>query len=143
MGKEVALLAILDTDGPHPFYQFYLHYNCTLRTNWDKLAELQIKDKLSYLSNRIKNRDQLKSEQHLVDPYIIQPYPDRVSLFLATKADRGNFFSNKIKLGLCPRVGWHQEVAPQLRIEHVPGDHFSMLEEPNVEVLAAKLKQYL
>ncbi|MEN9869268.1 MAG: hypothetical protein RLZZ171_251, partial [Cyanobacteriota bacterium] len=143
MGKEVALLAILDTDGPHPFYQFYLHYNCTFRTNWDKLAELQIKDKLSYLSKRIKNRDQLTSEQHIFDPYIIQPYPDKVSLFLATKADRGNFFSNKIKLGLCPRVGWHQEVAPQLRIEHVPGDHFSMLEEPNVQVLGAKLKQYL
>ena len=143
MGKEVALLAILDTDGPHPFYNFYLHYNCTFRTNWDKLAELQIKDKLSYLSKRIKNRDQLKSEQHIFDPYIIQPYPDKVSLFLATKADRGNFFSNKIKLGLCPRVGWHQEVAPQLKIEHVPGDHFSMLEEPNVQVLGAKLKQYL
>jgi amino acid adenylation domain-containing protein len=143
MGKEVALLAILDTDGPHPFYQFYLHYNCTFRTNWDKLAELQIKDKLSYLSKRMKNRAQLTSEQHIFDPYIIQPYPDKVSLFLATKADRGNFFSNKIKLGLCPRVGWHQEVAPQLRIEHVPGDHFSMLEEPNVQVLGAKLKQYL
>ena len=143
MGKEVALLAILDTDGPHPFYNFYLHYNCTFRTNWDKLAELQIKDKLSYLSNRIKNGAELTSEQHISDPYIIQPYPDKVSLFLATKADRGNFFSNKIKLGLCPRVGWHQEVAPQLKIEHVPGDHFSMLEEPNVQVLGAKLKQYL
>jgi amino acid adenylation domain-containing protein len=143
MGKEVALLAILDTDGPHPVYQTYLHYNCTLRSNWDKLTKLKITDKLSYLSELIKNKAQLPSENHIFAPYIIEPYPGKVSLFLATKADRGNFFSHKIKLGLCPRAGWHQEVAPQLRIEHVPGDHFSMLEEPNVQVLGAKLKQYL
>lgn len=44
---------------------------------------------------------------------------------------------------LFPRAGWYQEIAPQLKIEQVSGDHLSMLEEPNVQILATKLKQYL
>jgi amino acid adenylation domain-containing protein len=143
MGKEVALLAILDTDGPHQFYQTYLHWNCTLRSKWDKLTKLQMADKLSYLRKRIERKTSLPTQEHIADPYIIQPYPDKVALFLATKADRGNFFSHKIKLGLCPRAGWDEEIVPQLTIEHVPGDHFSMIEEPHVKVLGTKLKQYL
>jgi thioesterase domain-containing protein len=100
-------------------------------------------DKLGYLRKRIERKTQLPTEEHIADPYIIQPYPDKVALFLATKADRGNFFSHKIKLGLCPRAGWDEEIVPQLKIEQVPGDHFSMMEEPHVKVLGTKLKQYL
>lgn len=146
MGKEVALLAILDTDGPHRFYQTYLHWNCTLRSKWDKLTQLPIAEQLSILSQKIAKKTSLTSlstEEHIADPYLVRPYPDRVTLFLATKADRGNFFSHKIKLGLCPRAGWDEARVPQLKIEQVPGDHFNMLEEPHVKVLGAKLKHYL
>ncbi|MEN9519258.1 MAG: hypothetical protein RLZZ381_1846, partial [Cyanobacteriota bacterium] len=143
MGKEVALLAILDTDGPHRFYQTYLHWNCTLRSKWDKLTQLPIAEQLSILSQKIAKKTSLSTEEHIADPYLVQPYPDRVTLFLATKADRGNFFSHKIKLGLCPRAGWDEARVPQLKIEQVPGDHFNMLEEPHVKVLGTKLKQYL
>jgi aspartate racemase len=148
MGQEVALLAILDTDGTDPMYEKYQRLNYTLQTQWNKLSGLQALDKLKYLSGKIFNQakpnsEQPSFEQFSSDPYIVQPYPGKVSLFLSDQAEVASFFSHKIKFGLFPRAGWHQEIAPQLRIEHVPGDHFSMLKEPHVKVLGAKLKLYL
>jgi amino acid adenylation domain-containing protein len=143
MGKEVALLAILDTDGSDPMYENYQRLNYTLQTHWNKLSSLQMIDKLKYLSGKIFNKAKPNSEQPSFDPYIVQPYPGKVSLFLSAEAELASFFSHKIKFGLFPRAGWHQEIAPQLKIELVPGDHFSMMEEPHVKVLGAKLKQYL
>lgn len=125
------------------FYQNYQQLNYTLRTNWDKVSQLQMTDKLNYLRVRIELRTRLSPEKYTADPYVIQPYPGAVSLFLATETDYRFFFSHKIKFWLCPRGGWHQEIAPQLKIERVPGDHFNMLAAPNVQILGAKLKGYL
>ena len=145
MGKEVALLAILDTAGSHPVYQNYQQLNYILRTNWDRLASLKMADKLSYLRSRIKLGIEAKfsAEKSTSDPYIIQPYQGKVSLFLASQSDRRFFFNHKIKLWLCPRNGWHQGIVSQLKIEQVPGNHFDMLEEAHVQVLGEKLKQAL
>jgi amino acid adenylation domain-containing protein len=143
MGKEVALLAIIDTDGSHPIYQNYQQVNYTLRTNWDKISQLQVTDKFNYLKARIEEKTRFSPEQYTADPYVIQPYPGGVALFLATETDHRFFLSHKIKFWLCPRSGWHQKIAPQLKIERVPGDHFNMLDAPNVQILGAKLKQYL
>jgi amino acid adenylation domain-containing protein len=143
MGKEVALLAIIDTDGSHPIYQNYQQLNYTLRTNLDKVSQLQMTDKLNYLKARIEQKTKFSPEKYTANHYVIQPYPGAVALFLATETDHRFFFSHKIKFWLCPRGGWHQEIAPQLKIERVPGDHFNMLEAPNVQILGAKLSQYL
>ncbi len=145
MGKEVALLAILDTAGSHPVYQNYQQLNYILRTNWDRLASLKLADKLSYLRSRIKLgiKAKLSAEKFTSDPYIIQPYQGKVSLFLASQSDRRFFFNHKIKLWLCRRNGWHQGIVSQLKIEQVPGNHFNMLEEAHVQVLGEKLKQIL
>ncbi|NJK56422.1 MAG: amino acid adenylation domain-containing protein [Pleurocapsa sp. SU_5_0] len=152
MGKEVALLAILDTDGPQSIYEYYQSLSYTLQTQLNKLANLQMIDKLKYLGGKIGTKAKGFSEQPTSDlptfkqhsnPYIVQPYPGTVSLFLSAEAEPASFFSHKIKFMLFPRAGWYQEIAPQLKIEQVSGDHLSMLEEPNVQILATKLKQYL
>ncbi|PSB08983.1 non-ribosomal peptide synthetase [Pleurocapsa sp. CCALA 161] len=152
MGKEVALLAILDTDGSDPMYENYQRLNYTLPTQLNKLANLQMIDKLKYLGGKIATKAKNFSQQPTADlptfkqhsdPYVVQPYPGKVSLFLSAEAELASFFSHKIKFMLFPRAGWAQEIAPQLTIEQVPGDHLSMLDEPNVQVLATKLKQYL
>jgi amino acid adenylation domain-containing protein len=143
MGKEVALLAIIDTDGSHPIYQNYQQLNYTLRTNWNKISQLQMPEKLNYLRARIELRSRFSPEKYTADPYVIQPYPGVVALFLATETDHRFFFSHKLKFWLCPRAGWHPGIAPHLKIERVPGDHFDMLAAPNVQILGAKLSQYL
>ncbi len=145
MGKEVALLAILDTAGSHPVYQNYQQLNYILRTNWDRLASLKMVDKFGYLKEKTKLgiKAKFSAEKSTSDPYIIQPYQGKVSLFLASQSDRRFFFNHKIKLWLCPRNGWHQGIVSQLKIEQVPGNHFNMLEEAYVQVLGEKLKQAL
>jgi thioesterase domain-containing protein len=95
------------------------------------------------LRARIEEKTRLSTEQYTADPYVLQPYPSEVTLFLATDTDDRFFFNHKIKFWLCPRSGWHQAIAPQLKIERVPGDHFNMLEAPNVQILGAKLREYL
>ena len=42
--------------------------------------------------------------------------------------------------GLDPR--W-RELCPRLRVEHVPGNHYTMLRPPHVDVLAERLDRYL
>jgi thioesterase domain-containing protein/acyl carrier protein len=145
MGKEVALLAILDTHGSHPIYMNYQQLNYTLRTNWDKLTILKTPARFGYLGEKIKlgTVASFSVMKTISDPYIIRPYQGKVSLFLAMETDPSFFFSHKIKFKLCPRAGWHQRIAPHLEIKQVPGNHFNMWRSPHVEVLGAKLQQCL
>jgi aspartate racemase len=59
-----------------------------------------------------------------------QVYPDRVTLFRAIE-----------NIGFIdPDLGWRELAPGGLEIHDVPGDTFSMLQEPHVQVLAKKLK---
>ena len=57
-------------------------------------------------------------------------YPDRVTLFRAI--DNIGFID--------PDLGWSELAPGGLEIHDVPGDTFSMLEEPHIQVLAEKLR---
>ncbi|MGD0897344.1 MAG: hypothetical protein ABR915_05870, partial [Thermoguttaceae bacterium] len=61
--------------------------------------------------------------------YLPQPYQGRVVLFRAEDAD-----------GLDPR--W-KALCPRLCVESVPGNHYSMLRQSNVEVWGNRLDGYL
>jgi thioesterase domain-containing protein len=41
-----------------------------------------------------------------------------------------------------PERRW-KSFCPRLRVESVPGDHYSMLRKPNVNLLAERLERYL
>ncbi|MBD2022182.1 HAD-IIIC family phosphatase [Leptolyngbya sp. FACHB-36] len=42
-----------------------------------------------------------------------------------------------------PLLGWSQRVTEEIKVLDVPGGHSSMLQEPNVEVMADKLQAYI
>ncbi|NEP35277.1 MAG: hypothetical protein F6K38_28820, partial [Moorea sp. SIO3B2] len=42
-----------------------------------------------------------------------------------------------------PLNGWDGMAASGIEVHHIPGDHISMMLEPNVRVLAEKLKACL
>ena len=46
-------------------------------------------------------------------------------------------------LGLGFRMGWDRVAADGVDVQPVPGGHLSVLEPPNVEVLAARMKRLL
>ena len=60
-------------------------------------------------------------------------YNDSIYLFLA---EEGINIEN-------PTLGWNELVSGKIHIEKVPGDHYSIFNEPNVQFLARLLKQCL
>ena len=66
--------------------------------------------------------------------YEPKPYSGRITLFLS---DEGMSFSKSL------REGWAKVAAGELEVILVPGDHFAMVKEPHVRVLAARIKERL
>jgi len=77
-----------------------------------------------------------KIQQRASELYTPQPYSGRVVLFRAM--ERGAFEENANY-----HMGWGLLAPEDLQIFEVPGDHLSILKEPNVQVLAEKLQMHL
>jgi thioesterase domain-containing protein len=67
--------------------------------------------------------------------YKAQPYSGRVTLFRATEPWKEDDCGT--------RLGWEGVAAGGMEVHEVPGDHFTLLEEPHVQILAAQLKACL
>jgi thioesterase domain-containing protein len=65
--------------------------------------------------------------------YTPQTYPGRVTLLRA--AERADSFD--------PILGWDSLAAGGVKVYTVPGDHYTLLKEPNVQVLAERLRTCL
>jgi thioesterase domain-containing protein len=65
--------------------------------------------------------------------YRPEPYPERVTLFRPVDAEAPPGLEDD------PMLGWGA-LAPEVEIEAVPGDHITVLAEPNVGTLAARLR---
>ena len=46
-------------------------------------------------------------------------------------------------LGIGAELGWHGHAGGGIESHDVPGDHYSLLQEPNIRVLGAALKDSL
>jgi thioesterase domain-containing protein len=67
--------------------------------------------------------------------YKAQSYPGQVTLFRVTEPWNEG--------GRDPHLGWDGVAAGGVEVYEVPGDHFTLLEEPHVQILAAQLKSCL
>jgi aspartate racemase len=68
--------------------------------------------------------------QYMARKYRAKAYPGRVNLFLAREQPAEI---------TDPTLGWARLACGELQIDEVPGDHGSLLREPHVRFLAAKL----
>ncbi|WP_414541587.1 hypothetical protein [Nostoc sp. CCY0012] len=67
--------------------------------------------------------------------YIPKPYTGRITLFCS---------SEQILEGTkAPEFGWSKLVTDDLEIHEIPGNHYTILQEPYVQVLAEYLGYYL
>ena len=66
--------------------------------------------------------------------YTPKAYSGRVNLFKAMDSSFIRYQNNP------PEIGWRKFVNGELEIHEVPGTHLGILEEPNVQVLAEKLR---
>ena len=69
------------------------------------------------------------------DQYEPQPYPGDVTVFRASE--------KMFNLGIDPRIGWRHLARKGVTIYAVPGDHLTLVEEPNVRTLVEKLRSCL
>ena len=70
----------------------------------------------------------------LAGQYRIQPYPGHVTLMRPSDAP--------VEIATTPDRGW-QQLAREVDVRFVPGQHHSMVKEPYVQVLAQKLNTCL
>jgi aspartate racemase len=68
--------------------------------------------------------------------YTPQPYPGKVTFFRAMN-------QNEFEAYYTDRQFWGKVAEGGLEVHNVPGDHLGILQEPNVQILAGKLRAYL
>ncbi|WP_226889236.1 non-ribosomal peptide synthetase [Nostoc sp. MG11] len=158
-GEQVALLALFDSclPGaqkvlPMPMYKRLSHHlNQFLQIGPTYFLEmLKRKMSISYGKIALKNEFfRIKNLEHLIRReaynqgvkkysinYVPQIYLDRVTLFKAIDRDITNVEVVEVEPGL----GWTKLAAGGLEIHEIPGDHHGILKEPNVQLLAEKLR---
>ncbi len=170
-GQKVALLALLDTYGPGAIKHLptqqrtSIHWQNFLKfgpTYVLEKAMLRGRERIHRLNNQIANwRKKAMLKAHLSSgralpsylqdftfqkqdaqasrSYVAKPYPGRVTVFRAIEQDKTTGVGYYRDAGL----GWGELAAEGVEIYAVPGSHLSMVQEPNVEVLAQEMKALL
>src|SRR5690606_3711981 len=71
---------------------------------------------------------------HALTQYQPRPYPGEIVLFRARKQGLSNFSHT---------LGWDALVEQRLEVHVIPGTHETMLQEPNVQIVASRLRGLL
>ncbi|AFZ04852.1 amino acid adenylation domain protein [Oscillatoria nigro-viridis PCC 7112] len=139
-GEEVALLCLLDSAIPG---KNELSLSQKLAFHAKKLREKGF----SYVFQKIQQFQKTKSTSNMnndpVDPrlefrnyafnsYRLQPYPGRAILFRAMEESHFSTLEN-----------WNEYLVGGLDIYDIPGNHLSILQKPNVHLLAEKMRVHI
>ncbi len=114
------------------------------RWEWSRLRGLLGRTEPERASTEFHSEAIEQAFRRALERYQLQPYPGRMTLF-RPKLDQTYVISPDRVISaqrelVLPDNGWTPHVA-ELEVFEVPGDHDSMVLEPSVRVLAAKLKQ--
>lgn len=156
-GEKVDLLGLLDTRSPglREVNKSFPEY---LEIHLNKIRQLEPIEKIKYCFSKISTLFQKKmsyrdrvianlSRIEMFSPellnvldgniqaqqdYIPQVYSGQITIFRSE--------SQSLYRDLYPELGWKDLVSGGIEIEDIPGDHYEMMREPNVQVLVGKLK---
>lgn len=150
-GQEVSLLAILDTSSPTNKPDFWDGYKFLLTTTVRYILPFLL-DYLyllmpftNFISQKLKQQilreltllpmfPVFQANSKATMDYLAKPYQGRITLF---KSDSQERITN-----LDATLGWNQ-LSSKIDVHIVPGNHFTMLKKPNVQLLGEQLRQYL
>jgi surfactin family lipopeptide synthetase A len=161
-GEEVALLAMFDGHN-HAYYKHPLRdgrYTGRIKYHLANLFQGDVRESSAYLLDRLDearrkiertmwrlsstseengNGDRPHNTDFIVHPafhrYEPQPYAGKVTLFQSSDWPDGPYFDFKL--------GWTEVAAGGVDFHRIPGDHPSMFTEPNVDLVASKLRAQL
>ena len=139
--EEVAMLSVIDTylccvGWRYKFHWFGYHVGQLVRNGSTHLRErLRHSRELRRPELRATRVDaQIRHQAR--KGYRAQPYPGDIALFRALSRYGPAYSMDEF-------LGWRDVTQGTLDVHEIPGDHYSMLNPPNVEVLAQKLRAYL
>ena len=156
-GQEVALLAMIDAPLPgggklrkvtHLVQRCFHHFRALWRQERGTRLDY-IRARLRTLKRRLLGAGGAAGDEagfeaywapihrayrRALPRYVPEPYAGRVAMFLGTETPMGPPFD--------PRLAW-RSLLKGTEVHVVPGDHTSMLRDPNVGVLAEKLSEAL
>jgi len=135
-------------------------YGKDIGINEDILRPLNDNDKLKYLHNKLKDSDFLPSESKLshfkgfVDVYKTnllmemnlnkEIYPLNMVLFKSKDTQPVQLINdNTDKIRNDRSLGWEGFLSKDIAVCVIPGDHLTMLNEPNVKILAEELNKWI
>jgi thioesterase domain-containing protein len=152
-GHEVGLLVLLDTfcAGLKPLPTSMKHHLNRFMQEGPKYLGRRAKAKLTRrvdeISNVLKIRFYMSQNQPLpfelrdlqlarafleaADRYAPEPYPGPVTLYRASEVSPTFRHAG-------PKLGW-DDLTPQMKVVEVPGDHDTLVYEPNVNVMTSHL----
>ena len=160
-GEEVALLGLIDTTARTGVK--HLPPSSRVSGHWGKFKQ----EGFSYITHKLKSRlgriqYRLKAIRAEIYQHFSQPVPDELksiaNLETNIKIKKQHFpqpYSGKVTLframgrqaevgtEIDPQYGWGELAVGGLDIYDIPGDHLLMLQEPNVQVLAEKIKELI
>ena len=142
--QEIALLALFDTHCPGMISDWRRRKNIVfseIRNSYKLLRrnpatqQRLISEKFElYLMRTNTNSPVVNPNRRAVRRYKPDPYPGKVNFFWAS--GRGEKPSDS-------RRGWQELAKLGIDIHRIPGDHYSMLREPQLQALAERLKDCL
>ena len=156
-GEEIGLLALLDGHN-QAYYKNPLtdgRYSGRIKYHVSNLLQLGTRQKGEYVADRMDEarrkiermvwqltsdrRDgSIRNTDNLVHPafhrYDPEPYPGRMLLLQSSDWPQGPYFDF--------RLGW-EHLVQNLEFHWIPGDHPSMFTEPNVNLVAERLRATL
>jgi thioesterase domain-containing protein/acyl carrier protein len=158
-GEKVGLFAMIDTYVPgtekrSPFFMRVVeHINNFIQqgpaylqrklVGWSEWGKFHIQHKYKQLlevSESLPESDQhldiLDANTKIHNRYAYQVYPGSMTLLRTDDKNRDEAEGMQYD----PQFGWGEVIAGEIDVHHIPGTHYSLLEEPNVKVLAEKLK---
>jgi amino acid adenylation domain-containing protein len=157
-GKQVDFLGLLDSPAPtidiDPIRPPLLK-SCQLHAS--NLWQLDRSEKIKYITDRIAHRFKQTDYRELVIgeladlkdsmPHILNLIDSNLQAALSYQPQvyRGNvcLFRCRVQLmkyALHQDLGWSDVVAGVLAVSHIPGNHYCLLREPNIQLVAEELQ---
>lgn len=153
-GQKIGLLALLDTESPN-LIETRPSLVTTVGIHSRNLRQLKMSDRLAYIKDRVLLRTIYKNKEKdfLIDNVTEILSPEYLQVleanFQAGLDYKGEFYPGKITLfrsciqpiaqALRTDLGWG-ELAGDIEIHDIPGDHNNLFKEPYIQVLGQKLK---
>lgn len=158
-GEKVGILAMIDTSVPGsekrlPFInRVFEHIDNFIQqgpaylqrklVGWSEWGTYQLQHKymsLLGISEPLPEGDNhidiIGANHQAQSQYVIQEYPGQMTLLRTDDKER----EEATGMQYDPEFGWGEFITGGIDVHHIPGSHYTLLEEPNVRVLAEKLK---